>query len=192
LRGFLAHAGQAKQLPLGARVVEPLLLALRPDPQLGWLGAEAARALFATGRIAEARSWLAVADPEGAKALQPLARVAGGWDAPAVKPDRAQPALLPALLSALGDQVDWTPYLKAGLREPRPMPPAALWLAQKDAVAERRLGEGLLLTLPMLADGERLTADPILLARGIESLRGLGLEAEARAIAVEAALAAGL
>jgi hypothetical protein len=192
LRGLLVHAGQGKQLPLGARVIEPLLLELRPDPQLGWLGAEAARALFATGRVAEARAWLAVAEPEGAKALQPLARIAGGWDAPAVPADPKRPALLPALLAALGDQVDWTPYLKAGLREPRPMPPATLWLAQKDAVGERRLGEALLLTLPILADGERLTADPILLARGIESLRALGLDAEARAIAVEAALAAGL
>jgi hypothetical protein len=45
-----------------------------------------------------------------------------------------------------------------------------------------------------LLDNDRgaLTADPILLTRAVAALRGVGLEAEARRLAVEAALAAGI
>jgi len=195
LQAFLAETGP--DYLLAARTAEPLILELTPSPELGWFGVAAARALYATGNIAEANAWLAVAVPSEAKALSPLARLAAGREAPPpeIPQDKAEFApLLFGLLDALGDPVSsdtWAPYLKPAPATPVPLPSAALWLAQPASVEARRVGETLLLTLPMLAQGERLTPEPVVLTRAIANLRGIGLEESARALAVEAALAAG-
>ena len=59
-------------------------------------------------------------------------------------------------------------------------------------VGRRRLGETVLLSLLALGESGPGDADPVVLSRVLSSLRNIGLEAEARALAVEAALAAGL
>jgi hypothetical protein len=195
LQALLADA--SLDYVVAARTIEPLLLEIAPSPEFGWFGGDAARALYAVGRPQDARAWLAVAEPEAVKALSPLIRLAEGRTAPQpeITKEKAEHApLLLGLLDALGDDVPpdvWGPYLRAAPATAAPLPPASLWLAQTGAVEGRRIGEALLLTLPMLAEGERLTTQPIILARAIANLRGLGLEETARALAIEATLAAG-
>ncbi len=66
--------------------------------------------------------------------------------------------------------------------------PAPLSLRQP----RRRFGEALLLSLIAIGDGGPGQAAPVVLGRVIGGLRAIGLEPEARALALEAAVAAGL
>lgn len=203
--------------PAAARAVEPLLDGLNGGgPDMARAAPEIARALFALGRPADARAWIAYAEPPAAAALVPLARLAQGKGGPPFeakmltdlfgpsgKRDEAanrRATLLLALLAALGDRVgpaDWASVMvpagaKSAAAAAVPMPPAAVWLDLGDAAADRRLGEAVLTGLVTLADGDRLTTQPAVLARAVEALVRVGLEREARAIAVEAAIAGGL
>jgi hypothetical protein len=195
LQALLAE-GQGDYL-LAARTIEPLLAEIPPSPELAWFGADAARAFYAAGRPADAGAWLAVAEADGAKALAPLARLAQGASLPlpALPQERAeQAALFLGLVEALGESLPadaWAPYLAPGAATPAPLPPPALVLAQGSAIEGKRVGEALLLLLPTLAEGERLTTEPLLLVRAVAGLRALGLEETARALALEAAIAAG-
>jgi hypothetical protein len=74
---------------------------------------------------------------------------------------------------------------------PGQVPDPALWFNLGDAAHSHRMGETVLLALYALGEGGPGEANPILLSRAIDSLRQIGLDAEARAIATEAALAAG-
>ncbi|MBI4185366.1 MAG: hypothetical protein HY521_15340 [Proteobacteria bacterium] len=105
-----------------------------------------------------------------------------------------------ALVEALGGagapaqgQSDlWRGLLARPLVEAAELPSAAAWHALADALAAKRKGEALLLAIIALgADGPAST-HPVALAAVLTTLRSFGLEAEARALAVEAALAAGL
>ena len=72
------------------------------------------------------------------------------------------------------------------------MPSAALWTDQLQAAQAKRLGETVLTTLILARAGDRLGTEPVVLARAVAGLKAVGLDAEARAIALEAALAAGI
>jgi hypothetical protein len=95
---------------------------------------------------------------------------------------------------ALGDPVapaDWTQLPAAAWTEPgaASAPPAA-WLDLVDAVREPRLGEAVLATVLVAAPAGNLSGEPIALGAAVTSLRHIGLVADARRLAVEAALAA--
>jgi len=60
------------------------------------------------------------------------------------------------------------------------------------APLRQRFGEALLLSLITIGDGGPGQATPVVLSKVISSLRAIGLETEARALALEAAVAAGL
>ncbi len=64
--------------------------------------------------------------------------------------------------------------------------------ASARSVPRQRFGEALLLGLIALGDGGPGQATPIVLSRVIGAMRAIGLETEARALALEAAVAAGL
>jgi hypothetical protein len=68
---------------------------------------------------------------------------------------------------------------------------ARLWFALGGAAGENRVGEVVLLGLAALGDGGPAGAPPLMLGRVLSSLRAVGLEAEARALAFEALLAGG-
>jgi hypothetical protein len=72
------------------------------------------------------------------------------------------------------------------------MPSPALWRVFGDAAESRRVGETVLLAALSLGDLPLDQASPMLLHGLITNLRLVGLDAEARALALEAALAAGL
>jgi len=69
--------------------------------------------------------------------------------------------------------------------EATPLPPIS-------APPRQRFGEALLLSLIAIGDGGPGQATPLVLSQVISSLRAIGLETEARALALEAAVAAGL
>src|SRR4029077_20077164 len=64
LQALLAQGRKADEYGVSARIIEPLLIEMKPTTDLGWFGGEAARALIATGHGAEARAWITIADPD--------------------------------------------------------------------------------------------------------------------------------
>ncbi|MGE0256728.1 MAG: hypothetical protein AB7N54_10865 [Alphaproteobacteria bacterium] len=120
--------------------------------------------------------------------------------------DKADPAVaarqrevLLALLDALGAPVTaerWRAAAAAAAKVPaaRPTAPAdgAMVFAMDEAARAGRSGETVVLALALLADGDLGAASPLVLRRVVADLSAVGLHAEARRIAVEAALAAGL
>ena len=104
-------------------------------------------------------------------------------------------SLLFNILEALGDEVPaelWAGLLAGPPRAPVLMPRAAIWRTLGDAAENGRIGETVLLALLTLGEAGPAEADPIVLGRVVSSLRRAGLEADARAIALEAAVAAGI
>jgi len=71
---------------------------------------------------------------------------------------------------------------------PRPV----FWRNLRNAAVQQRIGETVLLALTALGQAGPTQADPTLLRTVIESLRSVGLGDEARALAIEAAVAAGI
>jgi hypothetical protein len=212
LQAMLAAARHAGDFVFVARVAEPLLLEVRPSRDLAWFAPNAARALLAAGRNGEAQAWIAVASAESMADLFIPWRLALGRDGPswnaklfaaalaetAKSDDDSGPrraALALTLLGGFDEAVaaaDW-----ASLAAPLPvvsldLPGAPVWFELPRAAAAKRLGETVLLALVTAGEGDRLTAQPARLARTIAALREVGLEGEARSIALEAALDAGL
>ncbi|MCH7543507.1 MAG: hypothetical protein IIB65_07700 [Proteobacteria bacterium] len=108
---------------------------------------------------------------------------------------RARATALFTLLEAFDKPVDaklWQPLLEGPHFESVKLPAPALLHALNSAAAERRIGATVLLTLICLGEDGPTGADPLLLRAVISGLREVGLEKEARALAVEAAIGAGI
>lgn len=104
-------------------------------------------------------------------------------------------ALLYSLLDALGygmKDANWEPLLQGPLTVTAYMPSPALQRVLAKAVAQGRLGETVLLSLLALGDVGPAGADPSTVHNVIRALLAAGLNEEARAIAVEAAVGRGL
>jgi hypothetical protein len=191
---------------------------LTPAPELGWFAADAVRAMIAVGDADAAARWLALAEqtalrsPDGARAvvdLWPLVqlddpdrpldrgRLNAWWDSQGRLPEpqrRDRISVLFSLLDAVGVAVPatyWTQILPGPARVTATVPATPVWYALGRASAELHIGESVLLSLMILGNGGPATASEPVLATVISSLTATGLTAEARAIAVEAALAAG-
>ena len=204
--------------PAVARATAPLLRRIEPGAALGWFAADAGRALLQAGHRDEAQRWFALAHDIAANGdqaeilLWPLLRLAGAevpaldakalarWRAaqekrdPAEMPKRA--ALLGALLAALGDGADsaLAGALLSGDLAPEnvPMPHRALWAGREAAAASGRVGETALFVLAALGPEGPGAWTPHTQAALIRDLRAVGLQEDARALALESALAAGL
>ncbi|MHA1112939.1 MAG: hypothetical protein ACTSRY_00330 [Alphaproteobacteria bacterium] len=221
LRTALHAAARSGHYATVVRVNLPLVVEIAPDSGLIWFAADAARALYAVGRATDAAAWLDLVagladhDPAAAvarNALWPLAELLDGagvrdwtpkmlaaWHAEIAATDLdvadARGALLYGLLEALGEPVPdaaWTamlrePFLASGIL---PVPP--LWQALRRAAAAKRVGETVLLVLVALGDDGTARAHPMAMAAAVAGLRAVGLTAEARGLALEAALAAGI
>jgi hypothetical protein len=161
----------------------------------------------------------APANPEAAATLAglwPLARIAEPdpgvpWDASlldawrettlAVAPEDdagaavAKVGLLLTLLDALGEPIiggDWERLYEDAVIAAAPMPPAWAWFGLRSAAERRLRGETVLFSLLAVGDTEPAAVNPVLLHHVIVSLRLVGLETEARALALEAAIARGI
>lgn len=195
-------------------VYGPMLAALDATPDLANFAPWAIRALLASGRYDAVKPWLGVLRAEAlsnggtaSAALKPLARLAGLSD-PLTDSDLAawrqarnespseatkHTLLLLCLVSALGDtppEEDWLNLLDGPALINGKVSRSALTVGLTQAAAAQRRGETVLYAL--LSLGEQRDAEPSEFARLVWSLNAAGLQADARALAVEIALAYGI
>jgi hypothetical protein len=202
IMALLSEAQKRGAFMLTARLVAPVLAELPADNPPAPFAAMAARALIAAGHAEAAQPWLSTAQSQALLMVSRLAAPGpfGPGDNQLLKDATAElaaqsdaGATRADLLLALYTALDGAPILGGAVAaQPSPSLDTTLWNAQLDAAQHKRLGETVLTTALLDNDRGALTADPILLTRAVAALRGVGLEAEARRLAVEAALAAGI
>jgi hypothetical protein len=179
---------------------------IAPSRELSWFAPEAARLMFVTGQADKGGYWLntvaanpgAFSRPGEKEGLDLLGRVAGlpgsgdpvaAW-AKASGTANPRVELLYSLLSGLNQPVS-SPIAGSFQAAPiiAPGSPAAEIVA---AAAGKRKGEAILLSLVAIGGDKAIAADPATLGSALRSMIDLGLEADARRIAREIAVLAGL
>ena len=215
----LQRAQEEARFSTMARVLLPAMQALEARPGFAWFAGKAGRAYFASGRWEEARRWFDVAlaqrssnveAQQAAIALWPLVALTGEesevdpgmldvwWQAQGGATDPGayhRGGLLLTLLAALGRNIaaeQWDVLLAGPLSEPSAVASPALQYALRGAAADGRLGETVLLALLGLGAGGPENAGLNTLGEAVAALRAVGLDKDAQAVAVEAALAGGL
>lgn len=218
LRVALQSEGTGGVYQAVVRAFLPLLLEIPTNPDLAWFAGTAGRALYAAGQFEAASGWLAlgredaILNPQAATAvaaLWPYSRLAGdmamttdgslaawsamfGMSGDAVQARRQ--TLLRASFQALGEQdpMPWNTIAAEADVPARPLPAAALLYALQEASESQRVGETVLLALVVLGTAGPADSHVLALSSAIAALSRVGLEKEARALAIEAALANGV
>ena len=203
-----------------ARAFADAVRTVPSTPEHVWFSGAAGRALFAAGDREGAAAWYALAsqeaprDAEAAHAavrLWPLMLLRGEeihlktapfevWLALRAEEGERAVALVRAnwlviLVDALGGRIDpevWDRLLAEGRPMPAQAPAPALAHGLGMAAEEGQFGETVLMALLMLGDGGPAAAGLAAVGPAVSSLAAAGLRDEARALALEAALAAGL
>ncbi len=209
------------QLPLAVRLYRKILTSVPVSAELAWFAGDAARGLLALGDTEAAEPWLALLraranrDPEARIAqdgMWALALIAGedrfraadekslaAWLAVQRTRDaetaehRAGLAL--TLVKSLGAEVPeryWQDLVQPPQRHTATMPQSAYRQALAQAAKGSRSAETVLLLVLMAGSAAPAENEAGLLEDAISALRVIGLEAEARSLALEAALAHGL
>lgn len=194
----------------------PMVAALTPSTETSWFAGDAARILIAAGNIAGARKWLAFAERQGLKgqqkaALWPLSIFLSDAGVASITPKditnwwkgRAgagtgalvQARTLFSLLSAMGISVPsklWAKLLDGGSGTQGFVPSAAVRNALSRASVTGSCG--VTVAMALVAIGERGTGVKNLSATemAISALKKIKFDVEARSIALEAAVEAGL
>jgi hypothetical protein len=218
LRVALEAATRTNLYVATSEVYGPLIAEIAPSPQMAWFVETAGRALYGARRLERANDWLALGREESiinprasaaVVALWPYARLAGGetlaaeggleaWSAMREAAGSEVPSgatgLLRASFQALGefDSLNWNDIAAQSDPFGKPMPSAAFLYALEDASEARRIGETVLLSLIVLGEAGPVGAHSVALGTVISSLGRIGLEREARALAIEAALGNGI
>jgi len=217
----LSLAGDGEAFFAAARLFAPQIASIKPAPELAGFAFSAARALFAAQRSDAAMAWVDLSRSQGliseaaagtAAALWPLAHLAGAetdrptsanvlaaWrkvrsDLPAAAAQR-RAAVLYGLLAALGDKVptaEWLTLYDAPAVVPALVPRPALWHGLRLAAEDLRLGETVMLGIASIGEPGLTQVDPTDIFQVVASLHLLGLDADARALALEAAIANGV
>lgn len=202
-----------------ARVFLPILQKIPASADLIWFAPAAIRALLITGEYELAEAWFRVlrtsamfnAETQTAAILlRPIMRLGGlvdpaDWQRDSLRDwfrlaggtadGRDHAGLMLAMFDAVGETAPagmWEELLEGSMRVTAPVPQPALWFQLRDAASERRIGETILLSLITLGNGGVSGSDPLTLRDVIARLRAIGLEYEARALAIEAVITAGL
>ena len=200
----------------------PILKSIPPGPALGWFAPEAVSTLLATGDVEAARAWLRLADGDDETGPQTDETIARLWAlgvlatpmpgetevdeqalqewrraAFAENPEagRSATVLALSLFEALGVAAGpgrWSALLAEGLPGQVPAPNVAWARALDEASADGRVGETVLIALLGLAGPNSDPPGAAAIRKAVESLRRIGLEAEARALALETAVSHGL
>ncbi len=194
---------------------------LVPAPEMIEIAAEAGRALLLAGDPLAATRWYDLAralsipgnNPAATRAkndLWPLLRlaqpVAGipedpleitAWLAQLSPEDKTRKG--PILLSAMSaldmatPESEWVAMAQDTKKtDAAAMPPAALLHLLMEASQSGRVGQTVLLSLACLGENGAGLTDPLLLGITVRALNTVGLQTEARALALEAALQAGI
>ncbi|HUK57729.1 MAG TPA: hypothetical protein VLV50_00755 [Stellaceae bacterium] len=205
---LFADARKRGAFALAAKLLAPSVGELDPATADGAFAADAARALLIAGETDTAKPWLAKADAPELRFLTWLAGMQGtGQDdsgalfkaavmSLASRDSGAAAAeadLMVALAAAFGGNLgplDWAPLLAPP--HAAKLPSAALVVDQQQAVAGHRVGETVLSSLLVVTAGDRLSLEPVLLEGAVTALRAVGREPDARALALEAAVDAGI
>jgi hypothetical protein len=201
---------------LSAEVYRPELEALQPSPELMWFAPQAIRTLLLLNRPERALAWASMTkrsarEPEERQAaalLWPLVALAEGsatgaghdaWVAALSKTDPSaanrQAGLSYSLLEAMGEHVSagrWESLLHNETHGSRLIADPAYMRAFRLAASAGRRGETVLLAILILGNGDLGKFAPDLLSEVTIGLRKVDLEDEARQLATEAAIAAGL
>lgn len=202
-----------------ARAFLPQLTRVEPTSDLAWFAPEAVRAFLISGRAQGAQPWFdllvsaAENDADMARALEqvmPIARLSGFAGADVWTMDRladwwasvkdttdarAKAAMLAVTLDALGEYVPesmWVDLIDGPSHQSILAPHPSAWFLLNSASSQARMGETVLLSLVILGDGGSARAEPLVNHRVLKALRNIGLHDEARAMALEAIVAAGL
>lgn len=208
--------------PIIARVNLSAARAMEPSPALVASAADISRALLLAGDLERVFGWYAVArakasdgDLDATRALLdmwPLLQITDPrhtlpwseqildlwWRGQTALPPEQRMTrgrLLFALLEAMGQGVPdrfWSRLYSGPLTDASPAPNMAIWRGMVAAASAGRLGETVLMVLLAVGDKGVSRASPTVLGSAVASLRSVGLDREARALALEAALARGL
>jgi len=219
LHRALDIARQVGRYASTARAFLPQLTRVPASQELVWFAPEAIRAFLITGRHQGAEAWFdllknaAAREPKMAaelESLMPVARLSGfdgasDWNMvhlydwwTTIKDTegaRDKAATLASALNALGEYVPdeiWTDLVAGTSHTALMAPYPSHWFLLEAASSRARVGETVLLSLVSLGDGGPARSDAIVLHHVLKSLRNIGLESEARAMALEAIVAAGL
>lgn len=204
LRAILDDARRSGARLQTGRLVAPLIAGLAPAPDLAWLTEPAIEALLVAGDIDAARrwaeaasrwDWLALADvvdPQRRGGRLPsLAAVADLAAHGRLAPDPLH--RLATVLDALDVDVP-IPLWEAASRTPQPaggfLPETGLLASLAEASARKEAGRTILLAMRALGPGGPEGANPLALGDAVRALKRVGLEADARRVALEALLAA--
>jgi hypothetical protein len=200
-----------------ARVFAPLVVETQASAASARFAPAAARVLFLAGRYELAGAWLdelrlsAGIDPAARQALidiWPLARLAGvdlpggpqdlaGWRAARQAGGTAESELLAelvtlrGLLYALGETDALSFDALIGSESAGPLTGTATLLALEQAAAGGRLGETVLLSAVVIGENG-IAGHPYPTAKAVEALNRVERPGEARALALESAVARGL
>lgn len=205
-----------------ARVMRDICSAIEPTPDLGWAASEIGRALLAAGDVASARRWFDIiyqnasgGVPDAAIAildLWPLIQLTDvegslGWNPDALQGwwqgeqarsgDNAyeRAAAVFTLMDAIGYPVPerlWQELMEASLTVTAYMPSVQLWRSLETASHGSRVGETVMLSLLALGEVGPAGANPTTLHAVVSALKRVGLDTDARRVALESALAKGL
>lgn len=206
------RAAEGAERFLVAEVFAEPWIELPLDQDVASVAPSAARALLAADLPVPAARWLSLLTAQGqqdsrlewaAIRLAPLFALAGvgGSDAvPRVDVSTIEPSMPPAtaegaerlfaLLEGVGVPIEadvWGELLPAPGERQEAAPASALWRGLDHAAAERRVGDTVLFALHML-NGRPEAVHPEVLVACLRALRQVGLDRDARAIAVATAL----
>lgn len=207
---FLEKSAAAGLYPVAVRAAKALLLSIPATPDRRADAIDVARALYALGLGDAARPWFDLLPPGGQQQFLPLAAIVGGDHAPGwgnavlLDPTTAagdattaavnRAALAAQLLIALGRPAPATatlPLLAAGGIVTWESPAAGPPILLRGATQRHELGGTILALLASLGSAGAAAPAPLVID-AVTSLHQLGLDTEARGLAIDAAIAAGL
>lgn len=194
----------------------PMVAALTPSTKTTWFAGDAARVLIAAGDIAGARNWLAYATGQGLKGRQktdlwPLRILLSDAGVASITPGDitnwwngrvaagagalVQAQTLFSLLSAMGVSVPsklWAKLLDGGPGTQAFVPSAAVRNALSHAAVTGSRGGTVAMALVALGERGSGTENLSAMEMAISALKKINFDAEAKSIALEAAIEAGL
>jgi hypothetical protein len=209
LDGFLDGARRHALYFVAARLAAPIIATLTPGDATAKLAPDFIRALVAADQTGKIDPWVAIAD---GGTMRPLMALLHALDGKSARIDtQAMGEGLAALMlrdkDAAPREIELFQTLNREFGGTIPgeelapqfapahagdVPSVALWIDQQQAEAAYRYGETVVTSIALVTANSRLTAEPIVLRRAISGLRAMELDADARALALEAALAAGI
>lgn len=212
MRAALATAGTAWQYLVVAHAFQPVVSSISPNPSLNWFAPFAVAGLLTAGDYSSAERWVAMMEANApvsdeaarlAHDLRPLiwvaqspvptlpqiASVFPGTDAGADLSVRARLLPLMAAVDIETPGESWTPLLSWTAPQAVEIAPEHLIAGLRRASNENRTAETAVLALRLLgAAGPGGSARQAVVV-AVEALNRVGLEMDARAIALESAIA---